>query len=246
MINTSCTHTPAGDATGSGASSTRTGPRSGWRRAVLSSVAAALTATTGLLAIGGTAGAEALPTNALAPQVVMTANEAIASLDEFAVTGDPVDFLEYKDDRTETARLAAQQLGYGEVDMIRAWSSTPLDHQRAVLAAMSQVGVPYRTHTSEEGVGFDCSGLTTYAWAKAGVELFRQSGTQINEAAPLDRLTAKAGDLVYYPGHVMLYLGVGDAIIHSVQRGRTVEIDTISGRRVNSVRFGDPAPDLTP
>ena len=33
----------------------------------------------------------------------MMANEAIAALDEFAVTGDPVDFLEYKEDRTETA-----------------------------------------------------------------------------------------------------------------------------------------------
>ena len=44
----------------------------------------------------------------------------------------------------------------------------------------------------------------------------------------------------------MLYLGVGDAIIHSVQRGRTVEIDTISGRRINSVRFGDPRPTSPP
>ncbi len=169
------------------------------------------------------------------------ANEAIAALDEYAVSGNSADFLEYKEERTETARLAAQQLGYGEIDMIRAWSATPLDHQRAVLAAMTQVGVPYRSSTSQEGVGFDCSGLTTYAWGRAGVELFRQSRTQINEAAPLDRATAKAGDLVYYPGHVMLYLGVGDAIIHSVQSGRTVEIDTISDRRVNSVRFGDPA-----
>jgi cell wall-associated NlpC family hydrolase len=241
MTNTSCTQTRAEQPIGGDAATRRTGPRAGWRRGIVSSLAAALTATTGLLALGGTADAEALPTNALAPQVVTMANEAIAALDEFAMTGDPVDFLDYKEDRTETARLAAQQLGYGEVDMIRAWNSTPLDHQRAVLAAMSQVGVAYRTHTSEEGVGFDCSGLTTYAWAKAGVELFRQSGTQINEAAPLDRSTAKAGDLVYYPGHVMLYLGVGDAIIHSVQRGRTVEIDTISERRTGSVRFGDPA-----
>ena len=194
-----------------------------------------------MVAVGGTAGAEALPTNALAPQVVGMANEAIAALDEYAVSGSSADFLEYKAERTETARLAAQQLGYGEIDMIRAWSATPLDHQRAVLAAMTQVGVPYRSSTSQEGVGFDCSGLTTYAWGRAGVELFRQSRTQINEAAPLDRATAKAGDLVYYPGHVMLYLGVGDAIIHSVQSGRTVEIDTISNRRVNSVRFGDPA-----
>ena len=199
-----------------------------------------MAATAGVLALGGTAGAEALPTNALAPQVVAMATEAMASLDAFAVSGDSAAFLEYKEERTETARLAAQQLGYREVDMIRAWSVAPLGHQRAVLAAMTQVGVPYRSRMSQEGVGFDCSGLTTYAWGRADVELFRQSGTQINESAPLDRTTAKAGDLVYYPGHVMMYLGVGDAIIHSVQSGRTVEIDTISGRRVNSVRFGDP------
>ena len=35
----------------------------------------------------------------------------------------------------------------------------------------------------------------------------------------------------------MLYLGVDDAIVHSVQTGRTVEIDTI---RRGSVSFGDP------
>jgi cell wall-associated NlpC family hydrolase len=204
-------------------------------------IGSGLAATAGLLAFGGTAGADPLPTNALAFEVVATANEAMLALDAFTMTGSTADFLAYKDERTETARLAAQQLGYGEVDMIRAWNSTPLDHQRAVLAAMSQVGVPYRRSTSQEGVGFDCSGLTTYAWGRAGVELYRQSRTQINEAAPLDRTTAKAGDIVYYPGHVMMYLGVGDAIIHAVQSGRTVEIDTISGRRTNSVRFGDPA-----
>jgi cell wall-associated NlpC family hydrolase len=215
-------------------------PHSRWRRVVTAAIGATLATSAGLVAFGGTAGAQALPTNALAFEVVATAREAIASLDEFETTADPGELLEYKEHRTETARLAAQQLGYGEVDMIRAWSSTPLAHQRAVLAAMSQVGVPYRTNTSEEGVGFDCSGLTTYAWARAGVDLVRQSRSQINEAAPLDRTTAKAGDLAWYPGHVMMYLGVGDAIIHSVQRGRTVEIDTISGRRTNSVRFGDP------
>ena len=117
----------------------------------------------------------------------------------------------------------------------------PIDHQRAVLAAMTQLGVPYRTNTSKEGVGFDCSGLTTYAWSRAGVALTRQSSAQIREAAPLDRASARAGDLVQYPGHVMMYLGVGDAIIHSVQRGRTVELDVSNARRANSVRFGDPA-----
>jgi cell wall-associated NlpC family hydrolase len=107
---------------------------------------------------------------------------------------------------------------------------------------MTQVGVPYRHNTSKEGVGFDCSGLTTFAWARAGVSLVRQSGQQISNAEPLDRSTAKAGDLVQYPGHVMMYLGVGDAVIHSVMSGRTVELDTISERQASRVRFGDPTP----
>ena len=158
----------------------------------------------------------------------------------FTMTGDPAQYLEYRVDRDATAALAAAQLGYDVPSMVQAWSSTPIDHQRAVLSAMSQVGVPYRTNTSQEGVGFDCSGLTTYAWGRAGVGLTRQSGSQIREAAPVDRASAKAGDIVYYPGHVMLYLGVGDAIIHAVHTGRTVEIDTISGRKSGSVRFGNP------
>ncbi len=206
------------------------------------SLVAAVVALTGLFAIGsGPAHADGLPRNALAPEVVASADEAIAALDQFAMTGDPVEFLEFRADRDATAALAAVQLGYDVPSMVQAWSATPIDHQRAVLAAMSQVGVPYRSNTSKEDVGFDCSGLTTYAWARAGVTLFRQSGSQISEATPVDRATAKAGDLVYYPGHVMLYLGVGDAIIHSVQTGRTVEIDTISGRKSGSVRFGDPS-----
>jgi cell wall-associated NlpC family hydrolase len=182
----------------------------------------------------------ALPTNAMAPVVTASAREALASFDTWSETQDPADFRSYVWYRTQTAQFAAEELGYSEVEMAAAWAATPLHHQRAVLAAMTQIGVPYRTNTSQEGVGFDCSGLTTFAWAKAGVQLTRQSSAQIREAAPLDRSTAKAGDLVQYPGHVMMYLGVGDAVVHSVMSGRTVELDTISGRRVNSVRFGDP------
>ncbi len=181
-----------------------------------------------------------LPTNTMAPVVTTSAREALVNYDLWAATGDASAFRSYVWYRTQTAQFAATELGYPRQDMVTAWATTPIDHQRAVLAAMTQVGVPYRTNTSEEGVGFDCSGLTTYAWSKAGVQLVRQSGQQIRDAAPLDRSQAKAGDLVQYPGHVMMYLGVGDAVVHSVQRGRTVELDLINTRRTNSVRFGDP------
>jgi cell wall-associated NlpC family hydrolase len=199
-------------------------------------------ATTGALAFsaGGASADERLATNALAPFVTSAARQALDSYDEYEATGNDAAYRRYMWFRTETARLAATELGYPVLEMVYAWSETTVDHQRAVLAAMTQVGVPYRRNTSAEGVGFDCSGLTTFAWQEPGLELFRQSGVQIQQAARLDRSTAKAGDLVQYPGHVMMYLGVGDAIIHSVQTGRTVELDEISPRRSSSVRFGDP------
>jgi cell wall-associated NlpC family hydrolase len=181
-----------------------------------------------------------LPTNAMAPVVTTSARQALDSYDAWIATDDAAAYRSFVWFRTQTAQYAAVELGYPEADMVEAWAATPLEHQRAVLTAMTQVGVPYRTHSSIEGVGFDCSGLTAFAWEGAGLQIEHQSSAQISNAARLDRSAAKAGDLVQYPGHVMLYLGVGDAIVHSVMTGRTVELDTISGRRVNSVRFGDP------
>ncbi len=182
-----------------------------------------------------------LATNAMAPVVTTSAKQALDNYDRWIATDDASAYRSFVWFRTQTAQYAATELGYSQAEMIEAWAAAPVGHQLAVLAAMSQVGVPYRTNTSQENVGFDCSGMTTYAWARAGVQLVRQSTAQINNATRIDRSQAKAGDLVQYPGHVMMYLGVGDAIIHSVMTGRTVELDTISDRRVNSVRFGDPS-----
>jgi cell wall-associated NlpC family hydrolase len=182
-----------------------------------------------------------LATNAMAPVVTTSAEQALHNYDRWKATDDASAYRSFVWFRTQTAQYAAIELGYSQAEMIEAWAAAPVGHQLAVLAAMTQVGVPYRTNTSQAGVGFDCSGITTYAWARAGVELVRQSSAQIQNAARIDRSEAKAGDLVQYPGHVMMYLGVGEAVIHSVMTGRTVELDTISVRRTDSVRFGDPS-----
>ncbi|MGB3737243.1 MAG: NlpC/P60 family protein [Ilumatobacter sp.] len=179
-----------------------------------------------------------LPVNQLAPEITAAASEAVVALEAYRLSGSVEDERTLAWHRAITARYTAQQLGYDELAMVDAWSSAPIGHQRAVLGALTQIGVPYRTNTSIENEGFDCSGITTYAWAGAGVELYRQSGTQIAESAKISREDAKAGDLVHYPGHIMMYLGVDDAIVHSIQTGRTVEIDTMTTRR--SVTFGDP------
>ena len=78
--------------------------------------------------------------------------------------------------------------------------------------------------------GFDCSGFTSFAWSATGVVMPTQSRRQINMVAPIDLSTAQAGDLVYYPGHISLYLGIDDTILHAPDYG-----DVVSFSRRNSV-----------
>jgi hypothetical protein len=49
-------------------------------------------------------------------------------------------------------------------------------------------------------------------------------------------MTAHAGDLVYYPGHVSMYLGMAWAIVHASDPQADVELSFIT----RSVRWGDP------
>jgi hypothetical protein len=106
------------------------------------------------------------------------------------------------------------------------------------MAALSQLGVRYRRNTSIEGVGFDCSGLTSWAWGQAGVPLSRNSSSQIRSAGARSVESAQAGDLVQYPGHVMMWLGVELAVVHAPRTGRTVELALLPAFR--RVRLADP------
>lgn len=143
----------------------------------------------------------------------------------------------YRPLRRRLANEIALRLGLPADALLQAWRDAPLGHQRALMAALSQLGVPYRSMASREWEGFDCSGLTLFAWSQAGVALPRSSGLQITAASPRSLEEAQAGDLVQYPGHVSMYLGVDYAIVHSPYTGRDVEVSFLTRR---SVRFGDP------
>ncbi len=181
----------------------------------------------------GSAGASQLPAIAVAAttdSVATTAAAALATLDTPS----------YALRLQNTAIAVAASLGVDAVSIHQAWLATDRLHQVALLSALTQVGVPYHRNSSKAGVGFDCSGLTAFAWGQAGVDLARNSGTQLRNAASRTRETARAGDLVYYPGHVMIWLGVDNLIVHAVQRGRPVEVGHVTDRRVRRLKFGNP------
>jgi cell wall-associated NlpC family hydrolase len=87
----------------------------------------------------------------------------------------------------------------------------------AVAAARSKVGAPYVT----AGVGpsgFDCSGLTMWAFRQAGISLPRTSYAQYGVGSPVSRSAVRAGDLVFFDtsgggaSHVGIATGAGTAI----------------------------------
>ena len=138
--------------------------------------------------------------------------------------------------RLAVALHAAPRAGLDPAALDAVWSATADQRMVAVFAALSQVGVPYRRNSSNPGVSFDCSGLTTYAWGVAGVSLPRSSGSQISSVPNKPLAAVEPGDLVQYPGHVMMSLGLGTAIVHAPQSGKTVEVKAWSKAR----RAGNP------
>jgi len=100
----------------------------------------------------------------------------------------------------------------------------------ALAAAESQEGVPYVWGGETPGVGFDCSGLTQWAWRQAGVDLPRTAAAQYDAVAHVSLSDLQPGDLLFwgYGGisHVGMYVGGGD-IINAPDTGDVVRIQAI-------------------
>lgn len=101
----------------------------------------------------------------------------------------------------------------------------------AVAAAESQIGVPYHWGGESPGVGFDCSGLTQWAWGRAGVGIPRTAQEQYDAIEHVSLAALEPGDLVFWGAgggisHVGMYVGNGD-VVHAPETGETVRIQPI-------------------
>ncbi|AWB81351.1 glycoside hydrolase [Corynebacterium yudongzhengii] len=82
--------------------------------------------------------------------------------------------------------------------------------QRAVDAALTQLGRPYVWGGTGEN-GFDCSGLTQWAYRQAGVEIPRTADQQaVGTQVSAEEL--QPGDLAVWDGHVAMYIGDGQMV----------------------------------
>ncbi|MFD9330751.1 NlpC/P60 family protein [Streptomyces sp. NPDC060065] len=102
---------------------------------------------------------------------------------------------------------------------------TSAQGKKAVAYATAQIGKAYEWG-AEGPKTYDCSGLTSQAWASAGDGIPRTSQEQWKQLTRVDIKDMRPGDLIIYfddASHVAMYIGDG-AMVHAPRPGRTVTI----------------------
>jgi cell wall-associated NlpC family hydrolase len=107
----------------------------------------------------------------------------------------------------------------------------------AVRAAVAQVGKPYRFAGGGPDA-FDCSGLTMFAWARAGVSLPHFARAQWESLPRVSLKGLQPGDLVFFYAdvhHVGLYIG-GGMMVHAPRTGEVVSVAPIGPSVIGAAR----------
>ncbi|GLY33413.1 lipoprotein [Kineosporia sp. NBRC 101731] len=114
-------------------------------------------------------------------------------------------------------------------------SGTPASVVTAIAWALQQLGTPYQwggtctdPHSGIASKRCDCSSLVQQSYRHAGISLPRTTSEQIHSGTPVYSTNAlQAGDLIFMPGHVGLYMGQG-LIVHAPKTGDVVKISQLS------------------
>ncbi|MBM7609861.1 hypothetical protein JOD29_003137 [Lysinibacillus composti] len=155
------------------------------------------------------------------------------------VKGSIVRFLERDDLEAEWAAigLPTGEIGYARKHWIQERTveknrSEDELRENIVQTALSYLNTPYRWG-GKSPVGIDCSGLCSMAYLLNGIIIYRDAkimdGFPIKEI-PLEEI--KKGDLLYFPGHIAMYLG-DEQYVHSSLGGNEVSINSLNENHLN-------------
>ena len=114
----------------------------------------------------------------------------------------------------------------GFIDL-KAIRSIKQDKNLIIQSALSYLEVPYKWG-GKTPMGIDCSGLVFMSYLLAGFTIYRDAIL----TKPLREISAEEmapSDIIFFEGHVAIYLGSGN-IIHASSKNGSVKIESLSKR----------------
>lgn len=108
---------------------------------------------------------------------------------------------------------------------------SPQNHEKRlrenlVDAALSYLGTQYRWG-GKSPMGIDCSGLCSMAYMLNGIIIYRDAVLKEEYMRKIEREDMKPGDLLFFPGHVAMYMG-NDRYVHATGKEGSVVINSLN------------------
>lgn len=101
--------------------------------------------------------------------------------------------------------------------------------------ALNFVGNPYVYGGTSLTHGTDCSGFVQSIYKKFGISLPRTSGGQAGAGRGVSMSDVRAGDIIYYGGHVAIYIG-GGKVVHASNPKSGIKVSNWKYRTPRAVR----------
>ncbi|MCR5595111.1 MAG: C40 family peptidase [Lachnospiraceae bacterium] len=101
--------------------------------------------------------------------------------------------------------------------------------------ALQFVGNPYVAGGTDPVNGADCSGFVQAVYRAFGISLPRTSYAQSTVGTAVSYSEARAGDILYYGGHVGIYIGNGQ-IVHASTQRTGIKISPATYRSIITIR----------
>jgi cell wall-associated NlpC family hydrolase len=126
------------------------------------------------------------------------------------------------------ARREAMQLGLRPAPL--PLSPQARRNARAARVALRYLGTPY-SYGGASPAGFDCNGLTMFAFGRVGVALPHNTNAIWGALPKVPRNRLRPGDMVFFNGlgHMGIYIGRG-RYVHAPHSGEVVEVARLSER----------------